>query len=591
MNGEGQLNFVSEFQQFEQKERHDLNFDSLLDDQEKADAELNNSVFTFAQQHNSMIDDQLQLAQNINQQPSSQNSTFPSKVLLETNQNFQAYETCNNCNRQFFQGRLNLHQKSCKPQNPLKPLNMLKINNILSNSNEQNGQGSSQGKKKKIGYREVLSSRFTATPTTAGSVEQQKSSVNNQIELKFMQSDEQVSTNLAALPKWKMEHQSLLLSIKPTQMNSSDFIYQQYVMCQYCLRKFKPQVAEQHIPNCKNIFNRPKPPKKQQEKENEGKKQNERSSNKLKIRKESIEKDVEIKNQSSSYQNSERINIKDKLFQINDSFDKSISQIKEIEIFQINPQSLNKNLLEKGQKNTQIITKKKFKHIDRKLSFFDSSIRDSHYYDLEKNSLQNQSLKALNKVESIELHRNKSVCNQIYDVSLFGCDHLEQIDTQIKVLNQSSSATQLPSIQDKKISNKQSQLQEIRENQEGLNYENVINRSKNYSQVTCPYCERIFSKNAAPRHIPICKNILNKPARPLKKSSSSQLQTLIKQNSSYGKIFKTSYEQKEKNKSVIQEQQSLSMVQNQQINCFCTQCGSQLFYSFKYCSSCGKKRS
>ncbi|EAR86311.2 A C2HC-type zinc-finger protein (macronuclear) [Tetrahymena thermophila SB210] len=589
MNGEGQLNFVSDFQQLEQKERLDLNFDSLLDDQEKADAELNNSVFTFAQQHNSMIDDQLQLAQNTNQQPSSQqNSAFPSKVLLETNQNFQTYETCNNCNRQFFQGRLNLHQKSCKPQNPLKPLNMLKINNILSNSNEQSGLGSKQGKKKKLGYREVLSSRLSATPTTAGSVEK---SVNNQNDLKFVQPDEQVSTNLTTIPKWKIEHQSLLLSIKPAQMNSSDFIYQQYVQCQYCLRKFKPQVAEQHIPNCKNIFNRPKPPKKQQEKENEGKMQNERSSNKLKIRKELTEKEEEIKN-ISSYENSERVNLKEKLFQINDSFDKSITQIKEIEIFQINPQTLSKNLLEKSSKNTSIATKKKFKHIDRKLSFFNSSIRDSHYFDLEKNNVQNQSLKTLNKVGNIELHRNKSVQNQLYDASLFGCDHLEQADSQIKVLNQSSSATQLPFIQDKRISNKLNQLQEIRENQGGFNYENVINRSKNYSQVTCPHCERIFSKNAAPRHIPICKTILNKPARPLKKSSSSQLQTLIKQNSSYGDIFKTNYEQKGKNKSTtIQEQQSLSVFQNQQISCFCTQCGSQLFYSFKYCSSCGKKRS
>ncbi|KAL4512280.1 hypothetical protein ABPG72_005282 [Tetrahymena utriculariae] len=589
MNGEGLLNFVSDFQSLEQKERLDLNFESLLDDQEKADAELNNSVFTFAQQHNSMIDDQLQLAQNINQQPSNQNSTFPSRVLLETNQNFQTYETCNNCKRQFFQGRLNLHQKSCKPQNPLKPLYMFKINNILHNSNEQNGLSSNQGKKKKIGYREILSSRLSATPTTAGSVEQQKS-VNNQIDMKFMQSDEQVSTNLAQLPKWKMEHQSLLLSIKPTQMNSSDFIYQQYIMCQYCLRKFKPQVAEQHIPNCKNIFNRPKPPKKQQEKENEGKKHNERSLNKLKIRKESTEKEVEIKNLSSC-QNSQRVSTKDKFFQINDSFDKSITQIKEIEIFQINPQSLNKKLFEKSQKITSIATKKSFKHIDRKLSYFDSSIRGS--YDFDKNNIQNQSLKALNKVENVELHKNKSVFNQIYDVSLFGCDHLEQNDYQNKELSQPSSATQLPSIQDKRISNKSSQLQEIRENQGGLSYENVINRSKKYSQVACPYCERIFSKNAAPRHIPICKNILNKPARPLKKSSSSQLQTLIKQNSSYGKIFQTNYDlKKEKNKLAIQEQQqSPLMVQNQQINCFCTQCGSQLFYSFKYCSSCGKKRS
>jgi NADH pyrophosphatase NudC (nudix superfamily) len=33
-----------------------------------------------------------------------------------------------------------------------------------------------------------------------------------------------------------------------------------YKMCPYCGRKFAQQVAERHIPSCKNTINKPKPP-------------------------------------------------------------------------------------------------------------------------------------------------------------------------------------------------------------------------------------------------------------------------------------------------------------------------------------------
>lgn len=33
------------------------------------------------------------------------------------------------------------------------------------------------------------------------------------------------------------------------------------------MRKFKPDVADRHIPRCKNIKNRPKPPRKYQQKQ------------------------------------------------------------------------------------------------------------------------------------------------------------------------------------------------------------------------------------------------------------------------------------------------------------------------------------
>jgi len=41
--------------------------------------------------------------------------------------------------------------------------------------------------------------------------------------------------------------------------------------------------------------------------------------------------------------------------------------------------------------------------------------------------------------------------------------------------------------------------------------EDLYTRTSHISSVPCPYCARMFAKNAADRHIPICKNILNRP--------------------------------------------------------------------------------
>ena len=75
--------------------------------------------------------------------------------------------------------------------------------------------------------------------------------------------------------KWKREHEDLVKAIKMSRLikkvqeEGGDITKlpwapptqnDDYVECQYWYRRYAPQVAERHIPHCKNMINRPKPP-------------------------------------------------------------------------------------------------------------------------------------------------------------------------------------------------------------------------------------------------------------------------------------------------------------------------------------------
>lgn len=77
-------------------------------------------------------------------------------------------------------------------------------------------------------------------------------------------------------PKWKKQHEELMESmkynrqIKKCEEEGGDFSkikaptsnYDHYVECPYCGRKYDKEVAERHIPKCKDIINKPNPVKK-----------------------------------------------------------------------------------------------------------------------------------------------------------------------------------------------------------------------------------------------------------------------------------------------------------------------------------------
>jgi hypothetical protein len=82
--------------------------------------------------------------------------------------------------------------------------------------------------------------------------------------------------------RWKTQHEQFIISIrnvrkgKPASRAEMRDEYSDYVLCQFCGRRFESGVADRHIPNCKNIIHRPKPPPKPDEPKQNEPKQNRR---------------------------------------------------------------------------------------------------------------------------------------------------------------------------------------------------------------------------------------------------------------------------------------------------------------------------
>jgi len=93
---------------------------------------------------------------------------------------------------------------------------------------------------------------------------------------KFFTPQKSQKSTPKAKSNWRQQHEDFINSIRAAKKvkahmenggKASDLpppppsLNPDYVLCQYCTRRFNPTVAERHIPKCKNTINRPAPPK------------------------------------------------------------------------------------------------------------------------------------------------------------------------------------------------------------------------------------------------------------------------------------------------------------------------------------------
>lgn len=122
-------------------------------------------------------------------------------------------------------------------------------------------------------------------------------------------------------------------------------------------------------------------------------------------------------------------------------------------------------------------------------------------------------------------------------------------------------------------------------------------RTKEPDTTECPYCSRKFDHKVAERHIPKCKDIVNRPSPPQNKlRSTSQISISIKEKPS---VTSSIDFYKSAKVPATSENQSISQSTDFQASkpgrdpaekIFCHNCGEKYFPNSKFCSFCGEKK-
>ena len=143
-------------------------------------------------------------------------------------------ESCRLCNRRFAADRIDRHMVICQKTTS-------KTRKVFDSSKQRMIEGSDP---KAITASMKSSSSKTPSNKPAGNWRQQHEDF-----VKSIRAARQVTKHMAAGGK------ASDLPPPPPSLNPN------YVHCQYCDRRFSPEVAERHIPKCATTMNRPKPPK------------------------------------------------------------------------------------------------------------------------------------------------------------------------------------------------------------------------------------------------------------------------------------------------------------------------------------------
>ena len=159
------------------------------------------------------------------------NHNYIDNDILSTENEMQGSDflQCNFCSRNFLAERLEKHAKICK-----------KVSNKSRktfDSSKQRLEGiESSPRKSNMNYREIKKPKSNWKQ-------------NHEDFIRSIRAAKQVQTHM------KKGGKASDLPPPPPSLNPD------YVYCQYCDRRFNPEVAERHIPKCATTINRPAPPK------------------------------------------------------------------------------------------------------------------------------------------------------------------------------------------------------------------------------------------------------------------------------------------------------------------------------------------